>query len=188
MRLSRPFALPAIIVALCVLSVCVPAAAKISIVKGRGGPPVSISGFTYQFMPQGIHMNICNNSSCGLGSKVSYVFAAPKPGMTFGEYKAQRSIIEKELKARLPAQAGFKVRPPTQEKGKLLTTFESRRTLTMPDGEKQVTISRLLLTKTMSIELIGSGTDEKQIEMNLALFTIGTMTLAVSKDPARQAD
>ena len=185
MRVSRFFAAPAIVM-LCALPTSTPAAAKISIVpQSRGGPPVTIGGFSYSFTPQRIHMNICDTDICGLGSKVSYVFYPAQPGLTFEAWKAQRKVIEKELKAHLPARAVFKVRPPTQSKDKVFSIFESKRTVTMPDGQTQVTISQLLLTKAMSIELISSGKEEKQVEINLALFMIGTMSIAISKDEAK---
>jgi hypothetical protein len=130
-------------------------------------------------------MNVCGQPSCGAGSKVSYIFYAPKPGKTFAEYKAERATIEKTFKSRLIPGATIKFTTPTQKKDKLFKTFESRRVMTTPDGRKDIAVSRTILAEKFGVDLISSGNDEKQVDQNLAAFTVAAMLAAVSADGKR---
>ena len=143
-------------------------------------PPFAIGGFTYQLIPPRTHMFDCSQPSCGAGSKVSYIFYTPKPGMTFDDYKASRAIVDEQIKSRIPAGMTLKNTPPTQIQDKMFTIFESRRIVTAPDGRTHVTVTRTLLTSTVQIELISSGSDEKLADSNLAQFTLAAMLAAAS--------
>ena len=145
---------------------------------GRSGPPFTIGGFEYTLMPQGIHMNICNQRSCGPGSKVSYILFGPRPQLTFQAYKAQRAEIAAQFKKVAPAGVTFTFKPPTQQRTKLFTFLESHRITKAADGQKEVTISRTILTKNMSIDLISTARDEKLANANLAPFTLAALVVA----------
>jgi hypothetical protein len=45
----------------------------------KARPPAPVSGFRYQLLAQGIHMNVCEATACTPGSKVSYLFAPSNP-------------------------------------------------------------------------------------------------------------
>ena len=151
----------------------------------KQGPPFRIGGFTYSLQQGRIHMNVCGQPSCGAGSKVSYIFYAPKPGKTFAEYKAERATIEKAFRSRLPPGATIKFPPPTQRNDKSFKTFESRRVMTMPDGRKDIAVSRTILGEKFGIDLISSGSNEKQVEENLAVFIVAAMLAAVGAGDKR---
>ena len=142
---------------------------------GKKAPPFTVRGFTYSVLPQQIHMNICNQPSCGAGSKVSYVIYPPKPGKTFADYRAERAQIEKAFKALKSSGVTMTFAPPTERKNKLFKIFESRRIVTAPDGRKEITISRTLLASTIGIDFISTARDEKNVETNLALFMVGAI-------------
>jgi hypothetical protein len=181
---------------LLVLSICVlPATAQVPSPKAppSGSPPAanqaaipfSVGGFTHRLIPPRTHMFDCSQPFCGAGSKVSYIFYAPKPGMTFDDYKASREMIEAAIKSRLPVGTSIKVMPSTQSQDKLFTIFESRRIVTAPDGSAQVTVSRTLVKSTVGIDLISSGSDEKLAASNLALFTLAAMLVASASAPTK---
>jgi hypothetical protein len=138
-------------------------------------PPFAIGGFAYHLIPPRTHTFDCSQPSCGAGSKVSYILYTPKSGMTFHDYKATRATVDEQIKSRIPAGMSVKITPPTQRQDELFTIFESRRMVTAPDGRTQATVSRTLLTSTVGIDLISSGSDEKLVDSNLAQFTIAAM-------------
>ena len=70
------------------------------------------------------------------------------------------------------------ITPPTQSQDQLFTIFESRRLVTALDGRTQTTVSRTVLTSTVAIELISSGSNEKLVDSNLAQFTLAAMLVA----------
>jgi hypothetical protein len=151
----------------------------------ESGPPISVSGFSYR-ATGGMHAHICNRPSCGGGgSVVSYVFYPPNPIPTFQAYKSQRIRLEQELRARLAPGVTVKFKPPTQKKDKLFSIFESWRTISAPGRSPQVTVSRTIVAKAMIIELISSAEQEKTAEVNLALFTLPAMAMAMSDSKTR---
>ena len=177
MRLSRIFARAAACVILAFGVGMPPVAAE-------SGPPISVSGFSYR-ATGGMHAHICNRSSCGgERSVVSYVFYPPSPVPTFQAYKSQRIRLEQELRARMPGVT-VKFKPPTQKKDKLFSVFESRRTISAPGKSALVTISRTIVAKAMIIELISTAEQEKTAEVNLALFTLPAMAMAMSDGKTR---
>ena len=90
-----------------------------------------------------------------------------------------------DLRARMAPGGTVKFKPPTQKKDKLLTVFESRRTVSAPGRSPQVTVSPTIVAKAMIIELISSAEQEKTAELNLALFTIPAMAMAMSDGKSR---
>ena len=177
MRLSGIFARAAAFVILA-LSV------GVGPVGAESGPPISVSGFSYR-ATGGMHVHICNRPGCGGGSTVSYVFYPPRPVPTFQAYKSQRNRLEQELRTRMAPGVTLKFRPPTQKKDKLFSVFESRRTISAPGRSPQVTVSRTIVAKAMIIELISSAEQEKTAEVNLALFTLPAMAMAMSDGKTR---
>src|SRR5262249_43089946 len=98
-------------------------------------PPAAVSGFRYQLMAQGIHMNICEAETCTRGSKVSYLFAPANPSPSFDQYRAERAKIADALrKAALPGTI-IMFAPLEQTKDKVFTIFKANRTETYPDGK-----------------------------------------------------
>ena len=156
-----------------------------SAAANQATPPFAIGGFTYHLIPPRTHMFDCSQPSCGAGSKVSYIFYAPKPDMTFDDYKAGRAIVDEQIKSRIPTGMSLKITPPTQSQDKVFTIFESRRIVTAPDGRTHLTVSRTLLTSTVGIELISSGSDGKLVDSNLAQFTLAAMLAASIETPAK---
>lgn len=178
MRLSHIFAGAAACVILAFGVGVRPAAAE-------SGPPISVSGFNYRATGV-MHAHTCNRPSCGgRGSLVTYVFYPPSPPLTFPAYKTQRIRLEKELRARMAPGVKVKFKPPTQTKDKLFSIFESRRTISPPGRSAQVTISRTIVAKAMIIELISTAEQEKTAEVNLALFTLPAMAMAMSDGKTR---
>lgn len=154
-------------------------------VAAESGPPISVSGFSYR-ATGGMHAHLCNRPSCGgQSSMVSYVFYPPSPVPTFQAYKNQRSRLEQELRAHMAPGVTIKFRPPSQKKDKLFSIFESRRTISAPGKPPQVTVSRTIVAKAMIIELISSAEKEKTAEVNLALFTLPAMAMAISDGKTR---
>ena len=137
------------------------------------GPPFSVGDmFIYRLMPQGIHAFLCSQPSCGPGSKVSYTLLPPKERVSFSQYKEERKIVEKELRKHMPKGVTMRFKPPTQQKDKMFTVYESRRTAIDAEGNKTTFISRRIQGSSVIIDLISSGPDEKLAEEHSNAFMI----------------
>src|SRR5262245_10902635 len=88
-------------------------------------PPATVSGFRYQLVQQGVHMNTCEAATCTPGSKVSYLFAPPNPAPSFEKYRAERATIAKELKKRATPGTTITFAPVEQTKDKAFTIFKA---------------------------------------------------------------
>jgi hypothetical protein len=151
----------------------------------QSDPPISISGFTYR-LTGAIHAHRCSRASCGgEASLVSYVFYPPKPALTFQDYKNQRRRLEQQLKAQAAPGVSIKFKPPKETKEKPFSIFESRRTMSAPGRSPQITVSRTIVARAVIIELISSAENEKTADINLALFTIPALAMAISDGKTR---
>lgn len=141
-------------------------------------PPFSFAGWRHELLgnaTQTTHMNICAHRSCQAGSRMSYQVYAPKPGLTFEQYKAERKQIETALAAQVKDTRKLEFAPPTESKGPIFRVLEAKRFDAYPDGRKQVVISRRYLAEKVSIDFISTAGDEQAALQNLTLFEMGAM-------------
>jgi hypothetical protein len=54
---------------------------------GKDRPPVSVSGWRYEQVPNDVHMFLCEQASCIPGSKVGYRFYAAGDPMTLEGFR-----------------------------------------------------------------------------------------------------
>ncbi|MFM2422656.1 MAG: hypothetical protein RL291_1186, partial [Pseudomonadota bacterium] len=69
-------------------------------------PPFSISGYTYQLLPNNVHMFSCAKDSCGDGSRVSYILSGPQPDYTFQRYSSERAQVAEAMRQRMGQDVG----------------------------------------------------------------------------------
>ncbi len=141
-------------------------------------PLFSVDGFDYQFIPRGrIHMNVCQQTSCVPGSRVSYTLYAPEPNPSFEQYKLSQDRVATQLRARAPQGTKFVFGTPEQTRDDVFTTFTNTREIHNPNGTKMFTKSTLLHAEAATISLVSSSEDKEAVETNRALFMLQLMIL-----------
>jgi hypothetical protein len=114
-------------------------------------------------------MNECEESVCGPGSRVSYVFLAPQPH-SLEAYAAERARIGAFLRSQAPADVELHFDPPTVERIGPVTIYESRRRQTLKDGTTHTAISMSLHASAVQIDAISSSSLPRAAEGNMATF------------------
>ena len=140
-------------------------------------PPIAIGGFAHEYLSRGqVHMNVCRQSSCVPGSKVSYQIYSPDGKPNFEDFKLVQKKVASHFKARAPKGTKLKFGKPTREKDRLFTTFTNYREMHFAGGAKQFTKSMVIYAEKVTISLISSSSRKKTAEANSDLFLIGLMT------------
>jgi hypothetical protein len=140
-------------------------------------PPATVTGFGYQLLPQGIHMNICEAATCTPGSGVSYLLGPPNPSPSFEKYRAERAAIAAALKKRAAPGTTIIFARVEQSKDKSFTIFKANREEVYADGRRMYFLNWRFHGAHMTGEVISSSPSKKAAERNLALFAIPVVTL-----------
>jgi len=139
-------------------------------------PPVTISGFEYQFLQKGeIHMNVCRHQQCIPGSKVSYIVYAAEENPDFEQFILYQKQLEDLLNSRAPKGTITKFDTPQQETNELFTLFFNTREQRLVNGTKLFTRSSYIYRKNMTISLISSSAEKDVVGANSVLFLTGLL-------------
>ena len=151
----------------------------------KKGPPVSVGGFSYKYIPTGeIYSFICEAEDCVPGSKVSYQLYPPdKPD--FEKYKQTQEQLKSYFRKTPAIGSRVKFGTPRQIDGEHFTVFDSTREQQTPDGGTWFTRSSMLHGKSVTVSLISSSKDEKARDANDARFAAGLIAWgqSLNKEP-----
>ena len=150
-------------------------------------PPVTIGGFSYNFIPRGrIHMFVCRNPACVLGSKVSYSLFSPSSNPDFEQFKLAQEQVLSHLRARSPTGTTIKLGKIERTSDQLLTIFTGYREIEWANGSKLFTKSTQIYNEHITISLISSSEEEQAAETNGAQFLAGLLIWSGSQSKERQ--
>jgi len=141
---------------------------------------LAVSGWRYSKLPPQMHMNLCEADFCVKGSKVSYIFFAPRKDYTLRQFKTERAKVAAMLADRM-AGVAYDYDEATETNDGVFQILELRRRETHPNGQKINVISSLVLTEKMSIEVISSSQDARAANDNLTLFKLPLFAIASRK-------
>lgn len=149
---------------------------------GTAKPPVAISGFAHSFIERGkIHMNFCQQTSCGPGSKVSYTFYDAVGDPDFEEFHRTQRKVFSRLKASMPDDTTMTLGEPTRIGDAAYTMFTSTRQTQPQSGSGTVTMSNLIFAQNVTISLISSAEGEALARQNAARFLAGLLAATAAK-------
>lgn len=139
-------------------------------------PPVAIRGFAHQFMVQGrVHMNVCQETECVAGSRVSYVLNPPETDPDFEEFKRAQEMVAIHLRSRFPKGTTLSLGTPEQSNDGAFTVFTSFREMRSAAGQSLFTKSTIIFADNATMSVISSSMDRKAVDANSALFQVGLL-------------
>lgn len=147
---------------------------------GKDRPPVAVSGWRYEQVPNGVHMFLCEQASCIPGSKVSYRFYAAGDPMTLETFRSSQQQIAKALEQRSPGQRITILAVEGDSGTAVPRMFKARRKTVAADGTSEYVVSGVLFGSKASASLISSSRDEKASSANYALFGVAVMLFVTS--------
>jgi hypothetical protein len=145
------------------------------------GPPVTVSGWRYQRSGSDAHIFRCEQSSCGLGSKVSYRLYAPGSAMTMDQFRGEQEKIVKALEQRTPGEQITIVGVDGDKGSAVPRMFQARRLKVTADGAREYQVSGMLFGQRANASLISSSPTEKSGNANYAQFAAGVMLMLTPK-------
>jgi hypothetical protein len=142
---------------------------------GKDKPPVAVSGWRYEQIPNDVHMFLCEQASCIPGSKVSYRFYAAGDPMTLETFRSSQQQVAKALEQRSPGQRITILGVEGDSGTAVPRMFKARRKTVAADGSSEYVVSGVLFGSKASASVISSWRDEKASNANYALFAVAVM-------------
>lgn len=147
---------------------------------GKDRPPVAVSGWRYEAIPNDVHMFLCEQASCTPGSKVSYRFYAAGDPMTLETFRSQQEQVAKALEQRSPGQQITILGVEGDSGTAVPRMFKARRKTVAANGASEYVVSSMLFGSKAAASLISSSRDEKASNDNYALFGVAVMLFVTS--------
>lgn len=142
--------------------------------KPREQPPVAISGYKYTYVEPGMHVFDCEQTDCLPGAKVSYILLRTAGKPSFEQYKAERRLLEAELKKRVP-DGQIRMYEIVDKSDEMFTIFESRREEKPTAGPSNFVTSIRVFGKSTGFDLISSSAAANVSDKNIQPFLLGLM-------------
>jgi hypothetical protein len=141
---------------------------------GKDRPPVSVSGWRYEQVPNDVHMFLCEQASCIPGSKVSYRFYAAGDPMTLEGFRKGQEEIVKVLEQQTPGKR-ITVLGVEGSGTAVPRMFKARRKVVAADGTSEYVVSGRVFGSKAGASVISTSRDEKTSNANYALFGVAVM-------------
>lgn len=142
---------------------------------GKDRPPVAVSGWRYEAVPNDVHMFLCEQASCIPGSKVSYRFYAAGDPMTLETFRSQQEQVVKTLEQRSPGQRITILAVEGDSGSAVPRMFKARRRTVAASGASEYVVSGMLFGSRAAASVISTARDEKASNDNFALFAVAVM-------------
>lgn len=147
---------------------------------GKDKPPVAVSGWRYEAVPNDVHMFLCEQASCIPGSKVSYRFYAAGDPMNLEAFRKGQEQVAKALEQRTPGQRITILGVDGDSGTAVPRMFKARRKTVATDGSSEYVVSGMLFGSKAAASVISSSRDEKANNDNFGLFAVAVMLFVSS--------
>jgi len=140
-------------------------------------PPVAVKGWRYVPGRSDLHVFRCEQTKCGVGSRMSYrLYAAGKP-MTLDQFRGSQEQIVKALEQKTPGLKTTILGIDADKGAGMPRAMKVRRLTVSPAGANEYVVSALLFGSRASASLISSASEEKVSNDNYAQFALAMTTI-----------